>query len=233
MSRTSRLLDLMQRLRRRRTPIAGPVLAAELGISLRTLYRDIATLQAQGADITGEPGIGYVLRPGFTLPPLMLTRDELETVILGLGWVADRGDGTLQSAARDAVAKIAAVLPDDLKDAVTATTMLVGPGTWATNDDALFTTLREAIRGERKLMVDYRDQHGAASTRIIWPCAIGVFDQIRMVVAWCELRGGFRHFRVDRMGSWRLLAERYPRRRHDLLQEWRSREGITITGPMG
>ena len=92
MSRTERLLDLIQLLRRHRAPVAGPTLASELGVSIRPLYRDIATLQAQGADIEGEPGLGYVLRPGFTLPPLMFSADEIEALVLGSRWVARRSE---------------------------------------------------------------------------------------------------------------------------------------------
>lgn len=222
MSRAARLLDLLQALRRRRAPVAGAELAAELGISLRTLYRDIATLQAQGADITGEAGVGYRLEPGFTLPPLMLTRDELEALVLGMAWVADRGDGALQGAARDVLAKVEAVLPADLRRDLADATMLVGPGSWATHDDEVYVRLREAIRGERRLALDYRDQQGAATRRIVWPCAVAVFDHARMVAAWCELRSAFRHFRVDRIDRIEVLAERFPRPRSALLREWRA-----------
>src|ERR1700752_131103 len=106
MSRAERLLELMQMLRRHRRPVSGAQLAQELGISLRTLYRDIASLQAQGATIDGAPGIGYVLRPGFVLPPLMLAPEEIEALVLGTRWVADRADRRLADAARNALAKI-------------------------------------------------------------------------------------------------------------------------------
>lgn len=108
MSRAERLLDLMQVLRRHRGPVSGRHLAQETGVSLRTLYRDIASLQAQGAAIEGEPGLGYVLRPGFTLPPLMFREEEIEALVLGMRWVAARGDDPLAAAAGDALAKIAA-----------------------------------------------------------------------------------------------------------------------------
>src|SRR5712692_11064342 len=121
MSRARRLLDLIQLFRRHRFPVAGAALAEELGISLRTLYRDIETLKAQGARIDGEPGVGYVLRPGFMLPPLMFSEDEIEALVLGSRWVAERTDEPLGEAARNALAKIAAVLPDDLKDSLDAT----------------------------------------------------------------------------------------------------------------
>src|SRR3954452_10917944 len=125
MSRTSRLLDLLELLRRHRSPVSGPELAAQIGISIRTLYRDIATLQGQGADIQGEPGLGYVLRPGFTLPPLMFSADEIEALVLGSRWVAVRGDARLGAAASNAVAKIRAVLPGELRDSVDAATLTV------------------------------------------------------------------------------------------------------------
>src|SRR5512147_1692487 len=110
MSRAARLLDLMERLRRHRAPVSARALSRELGVSIRTLYRDIATLQAQGADIQGEPGLGYVLRPGFTLPPLMFSPEEIEALVLGSRWVVARADARLAAAAENAVAKIRAVL---------------------------------------------------------------------------------------------------------------------------
>ena len=106
MSRSERLFSLLQALRRYRRPVSGKALAQELGVSMRTLYRDIATLQSQGADIDGEPGVGYVLRPGFILPPLMFSEDEIEALVLGSRWVASRGDDSLGLAARDVLAKV-------------------------------------------------------------------------------------------------------------------------------
>src|SRR5436190_1720743 len=116
MSRAARLLDLIQALRRRRRPVTAAVLAAELGVSERTVYRDIATLVGQGAPVEGEAGIGYVLKPGFTLPPLMFAEEEIEALVLGLSWVAERGDAALGKAGHDARAKIAAVLPEALRE---------------------------------------------------------------------------------------------------------------------
>ena len=107
--------------------MSGVALAAELKISVRTLYRDIAALQAQGARIDGEPGVGYVLRPGFMLPPLMFSQDELEALVLGSLWVSERADAALKAAAQNAIAKIAAVLPPDLRHAVDASALLIGP----------------------------------------------------------------------------------------------------------
>src|SRR6185369_13561228 len=124
MSRTERLLDLLQLLRRHRSPISGATLASELGVSLRSLYRDIATLRGQGADIEGEPGLGYVLRPGFTLPPLMFSTDELEALVLGTSWVKGQADDTrLSAAAANVLAKVSAVLPADLRRELEANTL--------------------------------------------------------------------------------------------------------------
>ncbi len=224
--RSQRLLDLIQLLRRHRRPVTGAVLAGELGVSLRTLYRDIATLQAQGARIDGEPGVGYVLRPGFMLPPLMFSEDEIAALVLGSRWVADRADTPLGVAARDALAKIAAVLPPDLRDDLDASTLIIGPGPVIAAGDIELATIRQAIRAERKLAIAYRDGHAADSRRTIWPFALAFFDRVRVVVAWCELRQAFRHFRTDRISALTLTDTRYPRRRQVLLREWRVAEGI-------
>ncbi|WP_312378348.1 helix-turn-helix transcriptional regulator [Pseudomonas oryzihabitans] len=127
MSRSERLFDLLQALRRHRRAVSGRALAAETGVSLRTLYRDIASLQALGAAIEGEPGVGYILKPGFLLPPLMFTPEELEALVLGSRWVAERTDGSLAAAASNALARISAVLPSELQNELAMTTLLIGP----------------------------------------------------------------------------------------------------------
>ena len=226
MSRAERLIDLIQCLRRHRRPVSGHALADELGVSLRTIYRDIATLQAQGARIDGEPGVGYLLQPGFLLPPLMFAEEEIEALALGIRWVADRADGALGAAAQNALAKIAAVLPPDLRDRMDASALHVGPGEPIVGDGVDLAIVRQAIRGERKLSIGYRDRDGAATDRIVWPFALGFFDRLRVMVAWCELRGAIRHFRADRIVSVTPLDARYPRRRQALLKEWREAEGI-------
>lgn len=224
MSRAERLLDLMQVLRRHRQPVSGKSLAGELGVSLRTLYRDIATLQGQGAPIEGEAGLGYVLRPGFMLPPLMFTDEEIEAIVLGSRWVAKQPDRRLSQAATDALAKIAAVLPDDLREDLDATALLVGPRAEPFEDVDL-GVVRQAIRNERKLGLLYRDAGGVASERIVWPFALGFFDKVRVVVAWCEMRQDFRHFRADRIAALTATDIRYPRRRQAMLREWRATLG--------
>jgi len=226
-SRSERLFDLLQTLRRHRHPVSGRKLATELGVSIRTLYRDIATLQAQGADIEGEPGLGYILKPGFMLPPLMFSEDEIEALGLGSRWVAERTDDPLASAARNALSKIAAVLPTDLRDNLDTSTLLVGPGEPLVAAAIDLAIVRKSIRTERKLAITYHDKAGAPSQRTIWPFALGFFDRVRVVVAWCELREGFRHFRADRISRLTATDTRYPRRRQALLKAWREAEGIS------
>jgi predicted DNA-binding transcriptional regulator YafY len=226
MSRAQRLLDLIQILRRHRRPVTGAALAGEVGVSLRTLYRDIASLQAQGADIAGEAGLGYVLRPGFTLPPLMFSPEEIEALALGSQWVLASADERLARAARNALAKIGAVLPPELSDVLDSSTLIVVRGQSGAAQEPALPIIREAIRIERKVAIDYVDASGGKTRRVIWPFALTFFDQSRVVVAWCETRVAFRHFRTDRITTIETLTARYPRRRQALLREWRIVEHI-------
>lgn len=224
MSRAERLLELLQILRRYRYPVSGEVLARKLGISLRTVYRDIASLQAQGARIEGEAGLGYLLQPGFVLPPLMFSEEEIEALVLGARWVAERADGSLGAAARDAIAKIAAVLPAELRRELESAPLLIGPGEPFPAGDSEAAAIRRAIRAEHKLVLQYCDAQGRASTRVVWPFALAYFDRVRVVVAWCELRGGFRHFRTDRIAALTDPGDRYPERRQVLMRRWREEQ---------
>ena len=227
LSRTQRLFDLIQIFRRYRYPISGKRLAEELGVSLRTLYRDIVTLQAQGASIEGAPGVGYVLRPGFMLPPLMFSEEEIEALVLGSRWVARRTDKKLGLAATNVLAKIAAVLPEDLRHQLQFSGLLIGPAkTLIERDDEREALIRHAIRKEYKLQMTYTDANGDGSQRIIWPLALGFFEEVHVVVAWCELRLDFRHFRTDRIVALTQLETRYPKRRQTLLKKWREVHNI-------
>lgn len=222
MSRATRLLDLLQLLRRHRYPVAGAELARELEISLRTLYRDIAALQAQGAHIEGEPGVGYVLRPGYMLPPLMLSREELEALVLGSRWVVDRGDTRLAEAAQNALTKIVAVLPKDMADEIETSGLIVAPAWSAVESSLDLAEVREAIRGECRVDISYVDAKDEVTERVVWPVALGFFEHVRILIAWCELRQAFRHLRVDRIRTWTPLGQRYPKRRAVLLKAWKA-----------
>lgn len=230
MSRTERLLDLIAYLRTRRSPVSGQDLAQEMGISIRTLYRDIATLQAQGADIRGEPGLGYVLNDGFLLPALMFSPDEIEALVIGSRWLAKRSaDPRLGQAAELALAKIAAVLPAHLRPVLEDSTFLIAPGE-AAGEDLDLTPIRAAIRKEHKIAITYRKDDGEASRRVLWPFLIGFFDRVQILVAWCEMRGAYRHFRLDRITGVEPMEERYPRRRHAMVKEWRAQHIPTTAG---
>ena len=224
MSRAQRLLDLIQVLRRHRHPVSGAALADATGVSLRTLYRDIELLKGEGAHIDGEAGVGYVLRPGFMLPPLMFSEEEIEALVLGSRWVHQRADRALADAAANVLAKIGAVLPKDLRETLDDSGLLIAPGDPIAAGDAQLPKIRQAIRTERKIGLSYRDEKGADSKRTIWPFGLGFFEKVRVVMAWCELREDFRHFRTDRIVSLTMTDKRYPRRRQAMLKEWRDRE---------
>lgn len=225
MSRAARLLVLMQALRRRRHAVAAAELAAEIGVSLRTIYRDIATLVAEGAPIEGAAGLGYRLKQGFFLPPLMLSEDEADAVMLGLRLVAQRVDAGLAAAADEAFAKIAAILPPAVEEAAAASALLAGGMAGATAPPHL-AALREAMRSEHKVHLRYVDAAGKGSERIVWPVAIGFFIAAEVLAAWCERRAAFRHFRLDRIVAATILPDRLPRRRRVLLADWRAQSDI-------
>jgi predicted DNA-binding transcriptional regulator YafY len=154
----------------------------------------------------------------------MLSGEEIEALVLGARWVGARTDVGLALAARNAIAKISAVLPPSLRDDVEASTLLV-PSSKAPGAASDLGPIRAAIRAERKLTLEYDDAQGARTERTIWPFGVGYFDEARVVIAWCELRQGFRHFRADRIASCRALEARYPLSRQRLLKDWRLSEG--------
>lgn len=221
MSRSARLLQLLDQLRRARQPQTGPALAQQLGVSLRTVYRDIATLREQGAAIAGEPGMGYEMRPGFLLPPLMFTPDELEALLLGARWASQQADPELAEAAQTALDRVRSALPLELRIEVDTSGLLVPPMHRADSaPEPWQTVLRRAIRQQRKIQLHYSDEKGQHSERCVWPFAMAFFDHTRVLTAWCELRQDFRHFRADRVRSVTPLEERYPEPRASLIERW-------------
>lgn len=230
-SRTTRLLTLLQVLRGKKRAVTAASLAAELEVSERTLYRDIAELTALGAPIHGEAGIGYVLRSGLFLPPLMLNADETEAIVLGLRYVDQRGDEVLGKAAADALAKIAAVLDPQAQEALRNPTVMPGPPGYGFPQNAVaLNVFRHAIRDQAKLHIDYADARQMPSQRLIWPLALGFLNEVRIIVAWCELRSAYRTFRTDRISAASAQGERYPGRRSDLLRTWREQMKLDESG---
>ncbi|GGK06369.1 helix-turn-helix transcriptional regulator [Pseudomonas matsuisoli] len=220
MTRTERLLKLLQILRGHRLPVSGQVLASDLGVSLRTLYRDIATLQGQGADIQGEPGFGYVLKPGYLLPTLMFTSEELEALLLGLRWVERRTDPALSVAAQSVQGKLRSVLGAQALEHLEKTPLFAGPGSIAVDEGATAQSLREAIRDEHKVVIDYVDERKSLTQRTVRPVALGYFDGFQVLAAWCDLRGGFRHFRLERINRCVRSTERFTGQGGWLLAQW-------------
>ncbi|HEU4961234.1 MAG TPA: YafY family protein [Sphingomonas sp.] len=221
MRRADRLFQIIQVMRRTRRPVTADAIAAELEVSKRTVYRDVADLIGQHVPIRGEAGIGYVLDGDFDMPPLMLTPDEIEAAVLGAQWVAARGDTVLAQAARDLVAKIEAAVPERLRPFVEEPASGSPPRRVSEPDRVDMAKVRAAIHGGCKMHISYRDEQGRTSERTIWPVMIGYFETVRMLAAWCELRQDFRHFRIDRLASADFTEERFPARRADLRNCWR------------
>lgn len=218
MSRSGRLLGLMEILRTRRRPVTAAQLAAELAVSERTVYRDVAELMAQGVPVEGGAGMGYVLKPGHFLPPLMFAREELEAIMLGLRYVDQRGDDVLKTAAAAALAKIAAVLPAQAGATLDVPLAMPGPPAPSFPDNVVeLGRLREAIRAQRRLEIVYADATGRRSRRVVWPVQIGFMDSARVLAAWCELRQAFRTFRTDRILE-ATEGTHYPGRRAELMR---------------
>lgn len=220
MRRADRLFQIIQILRGARGTTTAAALSEELETSVRTVYRDIADLMAQRVPIRGEAGVGYVLERGYDMPPLMLTPDEIEAAVLGAQWVAGRGDPAIARGARDLIAKISDVVPEDLRPLVLESPMMA-PHWSSSHPDAVdMERLRTWIRRRGKVRLDYGDEEGKASNRVIWPIAVAYFDTVRLIVAWCELREDFRHFRTDRIQQADFLDETYPTRTSVLRKQW-------------
>ncbi|HYD87008.1 MAG TPA: YafY family protein [Vitreimonas sp.] len=220
MRRTERLFQIIQVLRSKRRPVTGRELADELEVSLRTLYRDIAELMAQRVPIRGEAGTGYVIDSGYDMPPLMLTQDELEAAVLGAAWVAERGDAALARGARDLIGKLTAAVPEHLRPVVLDAQLAPISFKERAADAFDLAAVRGAIREQRKMRIAYADENGRATERTIWPFMIGYFETVRIVVAWCELREAFRHFRSDRFCAANVLEARFRPRPAQLRKRW-------------
>jgi predicted DNA-binding transcriptional regulator YafY len=231
MRRADRLFRIIQLLRRSRRPVTAAKLAAELEVTQRSIYRDVAVLVAQDVPIRGEAGVGYVLDRSFDMPPLMLTADELEAAVLGAQWVAERGDPDLATAARDLLAKIAASVPAHLRVFVAEPTV-GAPAPLAQRPDGLdLAQVRRWIRAGRKLRIRYEDAAGRQTHRTIWPVMIGYAEAVRVIAAWCEQREDFRHFRTDRILDATFLDDLADVRPAPLLARWRahmSDEGVRL-----
>lgn len=221
MRRADRLFQIIQALRRSPRPVTAGMLAEELEVSQRSVYRDIADLIGQRVPIRGEAGLGYVLDRDFDMPPLMLTPDELEAAVLGAQWVAERGDPVLAGAARDLIAKIATAVPERLRPFIAEPTIGAPPGNVVARDGLDIARARLWIRNGHKIRIRYRNQERQDSERTIWPVIIGYAETVRLLAAWCELRQAFRHFRTDRIIAAEFLDENHGCRPGELRTRWK------------
>jgi predicted DNA-binding transcriptional regulator YafY len=220
MRRSDRLFDIIQRLRTVAKPITAAALAEELEVTPRTVYRDIATLQARRVPIEGAAGVGYVLRKGFDLPPLMFTIDEIEAIAVGARLVRRLKDPKLQEAAETVLAKVTVVVPERLRQHIADTPVYVSPGMAAEAEGADLAEVRAAIRDSRKLYIAYADEQGRRTNRVIWPIAMAYYVDVTLVGAWCELRADYRNFRVERIQSSKVLDEHFDQHGGRLFREW-------------
>ncbi|MFJ6322570.1 MULTISPECIES: helix-turn-helix transcriptional regulator [unclassified Rhizobium] len=199
MRKASRLFEIIQILRLAKRPVTGADIATQLEVTVRSVYRDIAALQAMRVPIEGERGIGYILRPGFDLPPLMFSIEEMEAIVLSLALLERTGDAELKLAAKRVTAKIAGAVPPPLRQTLDANALhawgFAAPSASATD----LALVRRAIRDEEKLELAYRDELGRATERIIRPIALIYYAEAANIVAWCELRQAIRNFRSDRI----------------------------------
>jgi len=231
MRRADRLFQIIQILRRSTRPVTAAALAEELEISKRTVYRDVADLIGQRVPIEGEAGLGYLLGTDYDMPPLMLTPDEIEAVMLGAQWVAGRSDKILSNAARDEVAKIAAVVPARLRPFIVEPSVGVKPTIGEPEEGVDTSMLRSAIRNGVKLRLRYRSEAGEETERTVWPVILGYADTDRLLIGWCELRQSFRHFRTDRIIEAEMLDERNGLRRGELRRRWQLWREANVRSP--
>ena len=220
MRRADRLFDIIQVLRLARTPITAAAIAEELEVTPRTVYRDIATLQARRVPIDGEAGVGYVLRRGFELPPLMLTEEEVEAVAVGMRLLRRTGDPGLEAAARNVLTKLAAAMPEILRERLISVPFRVAAGGAPAPGPVDPSAIRAAIRNARKVRIDYVDLKDVTSTRTICPIAMEYHVQATLICGWCELRNDYRHFRADRIVGAEVLADSFAPAASQLTAGW-------------
>lgn len=223
MRRSDRLFDIIQVLRTARKPITAAALAERLEVGVRTVYRDVATLQARRVPIEGAAGIGYVLRRGFDLPPLMFTADEIEAIAVAMRLLRRTGDRGLHAAAQNVLSKVTVGLPDLLGVHLAAPPFFVSSHGAPTPPVADLAAIRAAIRDERKLRIAYGDGKGDRTQRTVWPIAIAYYSESTLVSAWCELRNDFRHFRADRILNCDILGDSFPVSGKELFARWQER----------
>ena len=208
MRRADRLFEIIQYMRRKDL-VRARELASSLEVSERTIYRDIQDLITSGVPIEGEAGIGYVLKAGFDLPPLMFKEQEIEALVLGARIVESWADAQLAAAASDVIAKVEAVIPERLRSYMANTALLAPAQHYMEPISFDMAQLRQALRNQLKVYFEYHDAVGQPSARIVRPLSLAYFGPVWLLAAWCELREDFRTFRLDRIEGFVVKPDRF------------------------
>lgn len=215
MSKAERLFEVIQILRNQKKSISGQEIADILEVSLRTVYRDIQTLQAMRTPIDGEAGVGYIMRQGYDLPPINFTSNEIDAITVGLNLLSRTGDKGLLLAAKGVANKIG--LAQGKQDSLQTSD-------WGVDTPILVSaeSLRECVQDQRKVCIHYRDDSGEMTERVIKPIVVMYYIKVIVLVAWCELRHAFRHFRLDRILLANPLDEYFKNEGESLRNRWKA-----------
>ena len=220
MPRADRLFRLLHALRSLPAPTTATRLAEATEVSVRSVYRDVASLRAAGARIEGEAGYGYTLAEDPALPPQSFTRLEIEALLLGLAEARQSGDEAIAAAAEAVAAKVVATLPERQAREAAHAVLFVRRRVRRHVPQRDLPLLREAAWEERAIDLEYRDEGGRSSNRRVLPLAVAYLDNHLMLLAWCRLRKGFRKFRVDRIEQAQPTGESFRPHRASLLREY-------------
>ena len=222
MRKASRLFEIIQILRLARRPVTAQTIADKLEVTARSVYRDIAALQTMRVPIEGERGVGYILRPGFSLPPLMFSIEETEAIVLALAMVGRSSDTELRQAAKKASDKIAASLPEPLSKTLSANALHAWGSIAPAPVGIDLATVRRAVRDEERLEISYRDETGTETRRQIRPIAVIYYSETVNIVGWCELRQAIRNFLSDRVLTCESTGSFFKLEGEKLRQLWMS-----------
>ena len=219
MRRADRLFQIVQYLRGGRL-VTAAALAERLEVSERTIYRDIADLQSTGVPIDGEAGVGYIMREGFDLPPLMFSRDEIVALVTGARLARAWGGATIARAAEEALIKIEAVLPDSERRRISGTEIHAPDFMMRDEVRHRFDLLERSADQRQVLDVEYYDAEGVPTRRRIRPLGLWFWGKVWTLAAWCEMRTDFRTFRLDRMKSIDATGETFKPERGKMLSDY-------------
>lgn len=229
MRRADRLFEIIQFMRRKEL-VRARDLSEALEVSERTIYRDIQDLITSGVPIEGEAGVGYVLKAGFDLPPLMFNEQEIEALVLGARIVESWADAQLAEAASNVIAKIEAVIPERLRGYMANTALVAPPHHYMEPVSFDLAELRRALRSQLKVHFRYRNALAEGSERTVRPLCLAYFGPVWLLSAWCELREDFRTFRLDRIDGFEVRADRFRHESGKTLHDFLKRDQTWTRG---